>query len=145
MKFTYLKVPVYLTFFLATLTFSCKNGPDNPPPPQDPTTATTNTGNWTIDEGWQIPVDVSLDQQSDWYDMSWETFIALMWPAQWNNWPNAANNASAGQPDESKSIVDASNPKNGPYVAAWQTYLSPDQVFLTDGADPVPGTNPPAS
>ena len=91
-----------------------------------------DTANWNIENGWQIPVDVSQNQQSDWYDMGWETFIALMWPAQWSNWPAKAGNASGGQPDESADIRTA----EPPYVAVWQTYLSPEQVFIANGAAP---------
>lgn len=100
-----------------------------------PTTAT-----WTLAKGWQIPVSVPDNPtQADWYDMGWETFIALNWPAQWSVWPmQAPTGVSGGQPNESASITSAITP----YAAVWQTYLAPEQVFLAKGATPGSWTVP---
>ncbi len=103
-------------------------------------TGQTTTATWTLAKGWQIPVSVPDNPtQDDWYDMGWETFIALNWPAQWSGWPSKAPpGVRGGQPDESASITKAKTP----YAAVWQTYLAPEQVFLANGADPGSWTAP---
>ena len=112
-----------------------ETGAENEAAENQPTTAT-----WTLAEGWQMPVSVPSNyKQDDWYDMGWETFIALNWPAKWTSWPKTgAPGGSGGQPDENASITTARTP----YTAVWQTYLAPEQVFLDKGADPGSWTAP---
>lgn len=58
--------------------------------------------------------------QADFDVYSWQTFIALNWPA---------SSTERGQPDCSKSISDSG-------LRVWQTYKNPQQVFLTNAANP---------
>ena len=129
---TILVLVVFVSSFLLS---GCVQPTAERPTAERPTAeSTTTTATWTLEQGWQVPVSVPENfTQDDWYDMGWETFIALNWPAQWASWPNTtAPEGIGGQPNENMSIKTATNS----YPAVWQTYVDPEQVFLDEGADP---------
>jgi hypothetical protein len=73
-----------------------------------------------------LPLDVSpqTGTQKDADVFSWQTFIAMNWPAA----------ASSCGPDTS----NGSSILNGKGPVVWETYLSTDQVFVTSPAVPAP-------
>ena len=128
-----LQTVLLLAVFASSLSLAGCNPQNGNEETTNGTVSQTTTATWTLAKGWQLPVSVPANfTQDDWYDMGWETFIALNWPAQWSNWPATSADGSGGQPDESASITTATTP----YAAVWQTYLAPEQVFLAEGADP---------
>lgn len=80
-------------------------------------------------QAWLMPQDVANANnnpvEGDWLNLGWQTFLALNWPAQ--------SGGIGGQPNTHASITA---PTATPYTTVWQTYLSKDQVFLENGANP---------
>lgn len=83
---------------------------------------------------WQIPLDVDVPQtkptlqqlQDDFDLLSWQTFVAVNWPADAN-----------GNPDTGKTIG-----ANLPTV--WENWKESREIFLPGGAAPLPwGQDPP--
>lgn len=71
-----------------------------------------------------LPLDINSESQKEADLFSWQTFIAMSWPA---------NTGTCG-PDTSNGMSVLSG--KGPLV--WETYLSSDQVFVTAPATPDP-------
>jgi len=70
----------------------------------------------------RLPLDIIGESQKAADTFSWQTFIAMNWPADSNNCgPDTSNG---------RSILSG----NGPVV--WETYLSSDQVFVVSPATP---------
>ena len=69
-----------------------------------------------------LPVDVTVSnpRQSDFDTFSWQSFVALNWPARSN-----------GTPDTSTTIGEDPNA-----TPVWQFYYDPADVFLPGGAQP---------
>lgn len=84
---------------------------------------------------WTVPVDVSNPtnpSQNDWFNLAWQTFIAINWPAVA---PTPSTNL--GQPDTTKTIgAVASNGAMIPTV--WVTYRGLSTIMLAKGKDPGP-------
>lgn len=80
-----------------------------------------------------VPVDVSNPtgpSQNDWFNLGWQTFIAVNWPAVA---PAASTNL--GQPDTTRTI--GANASNGaPIPSVWLTYRDLSTVMLPQGANP---------
>lgn len=72
----------------------------------------------------QLPADIDEQSQLVADVFSWETFIAMCWPA---------NTATCG-PDTTggKSILSGTGP------VVWETYLTPEQVFVSPSSSPDP-------
>src|SRR5690606_5188649 len=67
-----------------------------------------------------VPVPVPFASQEDFDRYSWQTFVALNWPAK---------SGQRGEPDCDQSIG-----AEGPLV--WQTFKTVEQIFLPDAANP---------
>ena len=90
---------------------------------------------------WIVPVDVSsaTPAQTDWWNLGWQTFVAL-------NWPSAAPSATGvvGLPNTQLSI-GASSPNQAMVPTTWLTYRSVANTMLTGASDPGPWANNPVS
>lgn len=85
-------------------------------------------------DAWKVPIDVSGDTtQNDWLELGWQSFIALSWPA------DTGTSAIPGQPNTTLSIT-AANAASLPTV--WDSYLTADETFLPQGANPGAWTMP---
>jgi hypothetical protein len=82
---------------------------------------------------WTVPVDVANagnnPSQTDWYNLAWQTFIALNWPAVA---PSTTSNP--GQPDTTQSLGASASGALIPTV--WMTYRDLGNTMLPNGADP---------
>lgn len=79
-----------------------------------------------------VPVDVnnsSNPSQNDWYNLGWQTFVALDWPAL-----SASAGGSLGQPNTSLSVGATANGAFVPTV--WATYRDVSTVMLNQAANP---------
>ena len=90
--------------------------------------------------GWQMPIAVGGGStpiqnptQMDWLELGWQSFIALNWPA------STTSGAIGGQPNEGLNITSPTA-ASGPTV--WLTYLSKEQVFQPNAANPGTWTAP---
>lgn len=90
-----------------------------------PKGATATGGDSTITNKFAIlPADITELSQTAADVFSWQTFIAMNWPA---------STANCG-PDTTNGVTILSD--KGPTV--WETYLSTDQVFVADTLQPAP-------
>lgn len=84
------------------------------------------------DEWRTLPEDVCLVEgqqkatQAAWQDFAYRTFIALNWPALLQE---------RGAVDGGKSL-GATGEDHLPLSAVWQSYKSPEEIFLNDGVKP---------
>jgi hypothetical protein len=86
---------------------------------------------------WKVPVDVDHPKnpsQNDWFNMAWETFVAVNWSAVA---PSGSNNR--GQPDTTKAV--GARWKNLLIPTVWLTYRNLSSTMLLYGADPGPWKN----
>jgi hypothetical protein len=88
---------------------------------------TTGTGDKISNKYAILPTDINEQKQSAADLFSWQTFIAMNWPADLNN---------CG-PDTSKGMSILTG--KGPVV--WETYLSSDQVFVSAPLQPAKWCN----
>ena len=94
---------------------------------------------------WVVPVDVSstTPSQADWWNLGWQTFVAL-------NWPSTAPIAGGvvGLPNTQLNI-GASSTNQAMVPTTWLTYRSVANTMLVGAADPGPWASnpvpPPAS
>lgn len=83
---------------------------------------------------WQMPIDVGNNPtQNDWLALGWQSFIALSWPAE------TGPGVSGGQPNKNLSITD---PRAASLPTVWMTFLSKEQVFQQNAADPGAWSSP---
>lgn len=85
--------------------------------------------------GWQIPFNVANGadaSQDDYYDFGWQSFIALNWPSL---------TGERGAPDPAKTI-GAIGPDGAPLPVVWESYKTPEEVFLPYAATPPPWNSP---
>lgn len=70
---------------------------------------------------FEIP-DGNIPQAQRWFDIfSWQSFLALNWPA-----------LSSGEPDNQKNLTDSATPR------VWEYFVDAGQVYRKDGARPLP-------
>lgn len=70
---------------------------------------------------YTIP-DQNVPEAQRWFDIfSWQTFLALNWPA-----------LPTGEPNNQLNLADATTPR------VWEYYVDASQVYLKDGAKPAP-------
>lgn len=104
-----------------------KTGDESPAPAPAAAAQSSGTGAWTV------PVDVANagnnPSQNDWYDLAWQTFIALNWPAVA---PSSTSNP--GQPNTAQTLGTSSAGAFIPTV--WLTYRDLGSTMLANGADP---------
>lgn len=81
---------------------------------------TTTTGSTTLNPN--IPTFPSDPNQASAVSYGWQLFIAMNWPAQ---------ASERGVADPSQTIGNQSIP------TVWETFKTPDEVFLADGSQPV--------
>ena len=83
---------------------------------------------------WVVPVDVTstTPSQADWWNLGWQTFVAL-------NWPSAAPIAGGvvGLPNTQLNI-GASSTNQAMVPTTWLTYRSVANTMLVGAADPGP-------
>lgn len=82
-------------------------------------------------QSWVVPVDVSSSTpaQTDWWNLGWQTFVAL-------NWPSAAPPASGvvGLPNTQLPIGASSNQALVP--TTWLTYRDVSNIMLAGAVNP---------
>jgi hypothetical protein len=100
--------------------------------PGDATAAPARSAAAADSLSYAVPHDVSgngttlATLQHDFDEFSWQSFVALNWPA-----------AGVGLPDTSVVIG-----QNGDAPAVWESYKEPYEVFLHDGGRPPPWGSP---
>ncbi|MFC6979935.1 hypothetical protein [Microbulbifer taiwanensis] len=78
----------------------------------------------------QVPVDTPEDPtQFQVYDFAWQTFIALNWPYK--------TGGQRGEPDPGLPLAPISNRFEPDRVVVWETYMSPETVFVHPSQWPV--------
>lgn len=112
-------IPAFISGALASHGLAQNAAPSGPAFPQAPTKVTPDLA--TVPEGLPPGAEVANDN----FDyVSWETFVALNWPAD-------PKNCSA---DLKKSILDGTGP------VVWETYLTDSDVFVQNPATQKPAT-----
>ncbi|MGL4598213.1 MAG: hypothetical protein ACRCYO_11815 [Bacteroidia bacterium] len=119
MKNTFLVLSIIVTIIGASIFFS-SSGCSNPKPETKPIDAVLND---SISNKYAIqPIDIASVSQVQANLFSWQSFIAMNWPAA----------ASGCGPDTSNGMSILSG--NGPVV--WETYLTSEQVFVASPNQP---------
>lgn len=96
-----------------------------------PRSGKEDTAGGPLSAGWQVPVEVADTPnatQPDYYQLGWQSFVALNWPA---------NMSYRGEPDTSKSIGAAGDDGQLQEVV-WESWKEQYDIFLPDAANPGP-------